>query len=278
MSSQKSSDTPSQQFSDRQAQETLNKPEIKPFDYFGDRVSWLDQLRMNASLKVRRQMYEWWRNQLGGVQGKAILDHGSTPDTEHIDSNCFIQWLLADGAIVYATSPEPIEHLENIFPGLTVVAFPPQAAQLPPLAGVLSSAVVEHVGNEASQIRYCRELLQLAPSLCVTTPNRFHWLDFHTKLPLIHWLPRSWHRAILRAIGLHFWAEESNLRLLSKADLTRIISHSLTPDFASIHSSPPKSPQAENFTVEWCEPKFLGLVSNLVVCIQMDQPLQRLDH
>ena len=98
---------------------------IKAFDYFGDRISWLDRQRMQASLRVRRQMYTWLRDRLGGVAGKVILDHGSTPDTEHIDSNCFIQWLLDDGAIVYATSPEPIAHLETVFPGLHVVAFPP---------------------------------------------------------------------------------------------------------------------------------------------------------
>ncbi|MGD1902948.1 MAG: hypothetical protein ACFB9N_12010 [Geitlerinemataceae cyanobacterium] len=235
----------------------------KAFDYFGDRVSWLDRLRMQASLRVRRQMYEWMRDRLGGMAGKTILDHGSTPDTEHIDSNCFIEWAIADGATVYATSPEPIDHLEQVFPGLCVLTFPPAPGTTPRLDCVLSSATIEHVGSEASQIQYCRDLLALAPRLCLTTPNRYHWLDFHTKIPLIHWLPRRWHRGILRAIGLKFWSFEANLRLLSKADLDRILRRS-----TSSNSNIPEP--SEPLTVEWCEPKFLGCVSNLAVCVQRE--------
>jgi len=264
----------------------------KAFDYFGDRVSWLDRLRMRASLRVRRQMYEWMRDRLGGVAGKVVLDHGSTPDTEHLDSNCFIKWLIEDGATVYATSPEPIDHLETVFPGLRAIAFPPTPDRLPVPAPefdcVLSSATIEHVGGEASQVQYCRDLLAIAPRLCLTTPNRYHWLDFHTKIPIVHWLPRRWHRRILRAIGLTFWSFEANLRLLSKTDLDRILRRSAEPTF--VPRCPPRSEGGDRgvatgselgagrdagpdsgsdpLTVEWCEPKFLGCVSNLAVFVQ----------
>lgn len=247
---------------------------IKAFDYFGDRISWLDRQRMQASLRVRRQMYTWLRDRLGGVAGKVILDHGSTPDTEHIDSNCFIQWLLNDGAMVYATSPEPIAHLETVFPGLHVVAFPPDPSTLPALDCVLSSATIEHVGNKYQQVQYCRDLLAIAPQICLTTPNRYHWLDFHTKIPLIHWLPRAVHRWILRLLGLKFWAQEANLRLLSKHDLQRLISRSITETIAAAKPITQAdldrghSHQHQDVEVEWCEPKFLGRVSNLAVLVR----------
>jgi hypothetical protein len=248
--------------------------DVKAFDYFGDRISWIDRLRMQASLRVRRQMYDWFRDQIGGVAGKTILDHGSTPDTEHSDSNCFIQWLLDDGATVYATSPEPIDHLATVFPGLHVAAFPPNPDTLPPIDCVLSSATIEHVGNDYQQVQYCRDLLAIAPQVCLTTPNRYHWLDFHTKLPLIHWLPRAAHRWILRRLGLNFWAQEANLRLLSKRDLHRIVSRSVTETIAAAapitqadldrgRSRTPRDP----IHVKWCEPKFLGCVSNLAVLV-----------
>lgn len=249
--------------------------DIKAFDYFGDRISWLDRLRMQASLRVRRQMYDWFRDQIGGVAGKTILDHGSTPDTEHIDSNCFIQWLIEDGATVYATSPEPINHLETVFPGLQVVAFPPDPQRLPPIDCVLSSATIEHVGNDYQQVQYCRDLLAIAPQICLTTPNRYHWLDFHTKLPLLHWLPRAAHRWILRLLGLKFWAQEANLRLLSKRDLHRIVSRSVTETIAA--AAPITQADLDRgrshhhrdpIDVKWCEPKFLGCVSNLAVLVR----------
>lgn len=256
------------------ASTTTTSDDIKAFDYFGDRISWLDRRRMQASLRVRRQMYLWLRDQLGGVAGKVILDHGSTPDTEHIDSNCFIKWLLEDGATVYATSPEPIEHLQAVFPGLHVVAFPPDAASLPPIDCAFSSATIEHVGNDYQQVQYCRDLLAIAPQICLTTPNRYHWLDFHTKIPLIHWLPRGVHRAILRLLGLRFWAQEANLRLLSKPDLQRIVSRSLTETIAAAQPITQADldrgrslQQHDPIEVKWCEPKFLGCVSNLAVLV-----------
>ena len=36
----------------------------------------------------------------------------------------------------------------------------------------------------------------------IMTPNRFHPLEFHTKIPIIHWLPKKIHRKILKFLGL----------------------------------------------------------------------------
>ena len=37
----------------------------------------------------------------------------------------------------------------------------------------------------------------------ITTPNRFYPIEFHTKLPLIHWLPKRIHRFILSKLLNH---------------------------------------------------------------------------
>ncbi len=222
------------------------------YNYFGQRISWLDKWRMKASLTIRRQLYDEFVRIVGGVSGKIILDHGTTPDIDHIDSNCFIRWLLADGATVYATSPEPIAHLEKHFPGLIVVSFPVKTEHLPKIDMVVSSAVIEHVGCQANQLHYLRELLNLGSGLFLTTPNRYHWLDFHTKLPLFHWLPRRQHRRILQRLGLTFWAQEKNLRLLSKQDLARLVWNAILE-------------QEADYALQWIYPRFLGSISNLGV-------------
>ena len=54
------------------------------------------------------------------------------------------------------------------------------------------------------------------------TPNRFHPLEFHTKIPIIHWLPKNIHRKILKYLNLEFYSEEKNLNLLSINDLKKI--------------------------------------------------------
>ena len=52
----------------------------------------------------------------------------------------------------------------------------------------------------------------------ITTLNRFYPIDFHTKLPLIHWLPKNIHRNLLKIVGLKYFDREENLNLLSKND------------------------------------------------------------
>ncbi|MEJ0048388.1 MAG: hypothetical protein WDN04_21415 [Rhodospirillales bacterium] len=44
-------------------------------------------------------------------------------------------------------------------------------------------------------------------------------IDFHTLLPLIHWLPQPMHQAVLRAMGKEFWARTENLNLLFPGEL-----------------------------------------------------------
>ena len=156
---------------------------------------------------------------------------------------------------MYATSPEDINHLEQVFPGLVVLDWPLDSGKLPRIDYIISSAVIEHVGSESSQIDFVRSLLALHPNILLTTPNRYHWLEFHTKLPLLHWLPRNWHRAVLRLLGLNFWAMEKNLRLLSEKDLIRIVK---------------KAAQMSHMDINliWYKPKLLGKVSNLCILIQ----------
>ena len=70
----------------------------------------------------------------------------------------------------------------------------------------------------------------------VSTPNRFHPFEFHTKIPLIHWLPKEFHRKILEILGISFYAKKKNLNLLSKNDLIEILkSHNITYEIKFIN-------------------------------------------
>ena len=88
---------------------------------------------------------------------------------------------------------------------------------------VYSNAVIEHVGSFQNQTKFIRECVRLSKSeVFITTPNRFFPFDFHTKIPLLHMLPKSLHRKILKFIGLSFYANEKNLNLLSKSEIIKI--------------------------------------------------------
>ena len=62
---------------------------------------------------------------------------------------------------------------------------------------VFSNSVIEHVGDAASQEAFAREVARVGRAYWVQTPNRWFPVEQHLLTPLIHWLPRSWQRAIV---------------------------------------------------------------------------------
>ena len=56
-------------------------------------------------------------------------------------------------------------------------------------------------------------------------------MEFHTKLPLVHCLPKKIHRKILNLLGLSFFAEEKNLNLLGENDIKKILKTVKFSDF-----------------------------------------------
>ena len=90
---------------------------------------------------------------------------------------------------------------------------------------VHSNATIEHVGSYNSQLLFIKECTRISKKyVFIQTPNRFYPLDFHTILPLIHWLPKNIHRKILKFIGLSYYSLEKNLNLLSISDLRNFCS------------------------------------------------------
>ena len=70
----------------------------------------------------------------------------------------------------------------------------------------------------------CKNIINLSKKYyIIITPNRYHPLEFHTKIPLIHWLPKKTHRILLQLFGLNFFANEKNLNLLSYNDFNLIM-------------------------------------------------------
>ena len=56
---------------------------------------------------------------------------------------------------------------------------------------VISNATIEHVGSLENQIKMCDNIIKLSKKyFVICTPNRFHPIEFHTKLPFIHWLKK----------------------------------------------------------------------------------------
>lgn len=85
-----------------------------------------------------------------------------------------------------------------------------------------SNAVIEHVGYRDSQLLFLQEIKRVAKSAYVTTPNRLFPIEVHTKLPLLHLLPKRQFDSILRALGKG-WATGTHMNLLFKKDIVSLL-------------------------------------------------------
>ena len=80
--------------------------------------------------------------------------------------------------------------------------------------------MLEHVGSLQNQSRMIAECARVARrGICLTTPNRWFPIEFHTQLTLVHWLPKPTCRRIFRMLDFGPLAEEANLNLMTFREL-----------------------------------------------------------
>jgi hypothetical protein len=180
-----------------------------------------DSLAVRIAARVREEMFERFMQVLVPREEERALDIGVTSDQSYENSNYF-EALYPFKHRITAAGLDDAKFLETQYPGVTFVTADAKALPFP--AGhfdlVHSSAVLEHVGSRASQRQMLAECLRVARrGICLTTPNRWFPVEFHTMLPLLHWLPPDTYRGLLRKLGYGFFAEESNLNLLSAGDM-----------------------------------------------------------
>ena len=84
---------------------------------------------------------------------------------------------------------------------------------------VFSNAVIEHVGDVERQRLFVAEALRVGRRVFLTTPNRWFPIELHTRLPLVHWLPKARADRVYDLAGKG-WARENHL--LGSADLRRL--------------------------------------------------------
>lgn len=206
----------------------------------------LTRFRSYFAFRARTRMFSLFMEVLSLGPESKVLDLGVTPDQSLPESN-FFEALYPWKNRVVAASIEDARWLETAYPGLKFVHTRP--GPLPfsdnEFDALFCSAVIEHVGNREAQRNFVSECLRVSKQFFLTTPNRQFPLDFHTFLPLIHWLPQRIHQATLHALGMDFWAKTDNLNLLSPASLLGLF---------------PKCQRLELYKY-----RLFGLPSNLVV-------------
>jgi SAM-dependent methyltransferase len=95
---------------------------------------------------------------------------------------------------------------------------------------VWSNAVLEHVGNESCQIRFLKELCRTGKKVYFTTPNRWFPFELHSRLPLLHWLPKKIFDKLLYKTS-HRWVTGDYMYLLSKKKLKTLLKKAEITDY-----------------------------------------------
>ena len=154
-----------------------------------------------------------------------VLDVGTTEDTNHESSNIIIK-NLKYFKVFKSISIQKINSnffKEKLTKSITQ-DFSSSEIEKFKSDVVIANATIEHVGNIINQVKMCKNISLLANKyFIIITPNRYHPLEFHSKLPLIHWLPKKIHRYFLKMIGLKMLSKEENLNLLSRKNLINIM-------------------------------------------------------
>lgn len=184
-----------------------------------------NSVAIKIAYKARLEMFSIFMEEFAPSKVDSILDIGATSDRDYSTSNYF-EVLYPYKASITCCGLDDASFLEKNYPGIIFIQA--SGLELPfkdqSFDYVHSSAVIEHVGSFKNQSRFIQECARVArKGLCITTPNRWFPVEFHTGLPLIHWLPKQTGRWLFSCLGQKFYSEEANLNLISKSELTAII-------------------------------------------------------
>ena len=172
-------------------------------------------------VKKRQEMCDIINKELSDTIIEDALDIGSTNDLDNESSNYLIK-NLTNIKIYKSISDQEINNSffsKTLKKSITDIILDNEVKSMKSDL-VVSNATIEHVGSFENQKKMIQNIMLLARKyFVITTPNRYHPIDFHTKLPILHWFPKNIHRTILKIFKLEFFSKEENLNLLSKSEL-----------------------------------------------------------
>ncbi len=210
-------------------------------------------------LRARANMHAKFIQAVNPQAENTILDVGASANPEFIASN-YLEQMCPTLKITAVGLGEENAIWQKLYPSIPYkhgsaldLPFEDKSFDI-----VYSHAVIEHVGSFENQIKMIREAIRVArQSVWITTPYRWHPVEFHTVLPFLHWLPKSMHRYCLKKLGLDYFSSEESLNLLDGKSLQQAVQTAHAKSIAKLPG------------VNIYKTKFLGFSANLLLHIHL---------
>ena len=215
------------------------------------KLGYLDEILKIILLKNRIRIFNIFLDNIKFNKNSKILDVGTTPILEPHENIIFNQYKWKNN--ITGFSNQDCNILKKKFKTNKFIKGDAKNIKLKKNKFDISfcSATIEHVGNYKNQKKLISELFRVSRNyVFLTTPNRSFPIDFHTKLPIIHLLPKKIHRKILKFFNLTYFASEKNLNLLFSKDIRKICRELKIIDYKIVYN------------------KFIFLKSNIILIIK----------
>lgn len=152
-----------------------------------------------------------------------LLDVGFSED-EHSPTDNYLERFYPNPAQITALGIDKADEFSRRYPLVKAVTY---SGSTFPFADqsfdvVWSNAVVEHVGDHDRQVAFLAEIQRVGKHGFITTPNRFFPVEVHTRVPLLHWLPKPWFDWLLVRMGKGF-ASGDYMHLSSRSQFIRML-------------------------------------------------------
>ena len=215
------------------------------------KIVFIDEFLKSLVFKNRLKILKVFSENYSLNDDTSFLDVGTTPSIEKY--NNVILNNLKNLKKVTCISNQDCKNLEELHNN--VVTFVGDAKDMKfqdnNFDVVHCSATLEHVGSFKNQIKVVSEINRITKRYAfISTPNRYYPIEFHTKIPLIHFFPKKFFRFVLSLFGEKFFSKEINLNLLSMGDLKLIC----------------KKLQIKNYKI--IKHRFLFFTSNIILIIK----------
>ena len=178
----------------------------------------------NIIINKRKEIYKVIYNNLNFKNIKSVLDVGATEDNKFKSSN-YLTKKFGFIKNIFGLSDQNVKNkfYRKIFKKSITTNFSFKEYNKIKCDFVISNAVIEHVGSYTKQQKMIQNIIKLSKKyFVIQTPNRYHPIEFHTKMIFIHWLPKNIFRKILKVLGMVSFSKEKNLNLISEKDINKL--------------------------------------------------------